>query len=97
LVAQFPKSVVEQIILHPKLQRSFEWDDIPACVKQEAEMRFYDGSVLDDAYTIYGVDPARGALLVVRPDGYVGVVASLSDVQRVDRYLKRCIRTVSGN
>ncbi|KAJ5985729.1 Phenol hydroxylase C-terminal dimerization [Penicillium canescens] len=97
LAAQFPKSVVEQIILHPKLHRSFEWDDIPACVKQEAEMRFYDGSVLDDAYTIYGVDPARGVLLVVRPDGYVGVVASLDDVQRVDRYLKSCIRTVSGN
>jgi hypothetical protein len=64
LAAQFPKSVVEQIILHPKLHRSFEWDDIPACVKQEAEMRFYDGSVLDDAYTIYGVDPAQGAWLL---------------------------------
>lgn len=60
-------------------------------------MRFYDGSVLDDAYTIYGVDPSRGVLLVVRPDGYVGVVASLNDVQRVDRYLKSCIRTVSDN
>ena len=60
-------------------------------------MCFYDGSVLDDAYTIYGVDPAKGVLLVVRPDGYVGVVASLDDVQRVDRYLKSCIRTVSGN
>lgn len=60
-------------------------------------MRFYDGSVLDDAYTIYGVDPAQGVLLVVRPDGYVGVVASLDDVQRVDRYLTSCVRTVSGN
>ena len=53
--------------------------------KRQAEMRFYDGSALDDAYSIYGVDPAQGALVVVRPDGYVGVVACLGDVQKVDR------------
>lgn len=97
LEAQFPKSTVELIILHPRLHRSFEWKDVPACVKQQAEMRFYDGSALDNAYSIYGVDPAHGALVVVRPDGYVGVVACLDDVQRVGGYLKQCIRTVSGN
>jgi hypothetical protein len=58
-------------------------------------MRFHDGSALDDAYAIYGVDPARGALAVIRPDGYVGVVAHLDDVAQVEEYLKRCIRTVS--
>lgn len=97
LEAQFPKSVIEQIILHPQLHRSFEWNDVPMCVKQQAEMRFYDGSALDDAYSIYGVDPVQGALVVVRPDGYVGVVACLGDVQKVDRYLKQCIRTVASN
>lgn len=97
LEAQFPKSIIEQIVLHPQLHRSFEWNDVPTCVKRQAEMRFYDGSALDDAYGIYGVDPARGALVVVRPDGYVGVVSCLGDVQKVDRYLRQCIRTVVNN
>lgn len=93
--AQFPATLIEQIVLHPRLHRSFEWDDIPACVKQQAEMRFYDGSALEDAYGIYGVDPAQGALAVIRPDGYVGVVAHL-DAQMAYEYLRRCIRTVPG-
>jgi hypothetical protein len=91
----FPVSIIELIVLHPKLHRPFEWDDVPVCVKQRAEMRFHDGSALDDAYAIYGVDPAKGALAVIRPDGYVGVVARLDHVSRVEEYLKRCIRTVN--
>ncbi|KAJ5836549.1 hypothetical protein N7447_002575 [Penicillium robsamsonii] len=79
LEAQFPKSTIEQIILHPQLHRSFEWNDVPTCVKQQTEMRFYDGSALGDAYTTYGVDSAQGTLVVVRPDGYVGVFACLSE------------------
>ena len=94
LVSQFPASVIEQIVLHPALHRSFEWDDIPVCVKQDAEMRFYDGSALDDAYSMYGVDPAKGALAVIRPDGYVGIVVRLDEVVRVEDYLKGCIRTI---
>ena len=94
LTGRFPKCLIEQIVLHPRLHRSFEWEDVPACVKQQAEMCFYDGSALDDAYRIYGVDPTQGAVVVVRPDGYVGVVAHLGDVSRIDGFLRRCIRTV---
>lgn len=54
-------------------------------------MSLYSGYDLEDAYQIYGVDPGKGALVVVRPDGYVGVVAHLKDVQRVDAYLSRLI------
>lgn len=95
LMKKFPASIIEQIVLHPRLHRSFEWDDIPACVKQTSEMRFYDGSALDDAYSIYGVDPTCGALAVIRPDGYVGVVSQLGDVKKLEQYLHSCIRTVS--
>jgi phenol 2-monooxygenase len=95
LANKFPASTIEQIVLHPRLHRAFEWDDIPACVKQAAEMRFYDGSALDDAYNIYGVDSAHGALAVIRPDGYVGIVSQLRDVSRLEQYLTACIRTVS--
>lgn len=97
LMGKFPASVIELIVLHPKLHRQFGWDDVPTWIKQRAEMRFHDGSALDDAYAIYGVDSAWGALAVIRPDGYVGVVARLDDVARVEEYLKRCIRMVLGS
>ncbi|OJJ79210.1 uncharacterized protein ASPGLDRAFT_70227 [Aspergillus glaucus CBS 516.65] len=92
LIERFPGSLIETIVVHPPVKREFEWDDIPGCVKEHAEMRFYNGYELEDAYGIYGVDPTKGALAVVRPDGYVGIVAQLSDVSRVEEYLRRCVR-----
>jgi hypothetical protein len=71
------------------------WKDVPRELKEHSEMRFYSGYELtDDVYAIYGVDEAKGALAVVRPDGYIGTIAALDDVKRVEEYLRRCIRTV---
>lgn len=93
MTERFPNSLIELIIVHPRVEREFEWDDVPDCVKQHAEMSFYDGYELEDAYGIYGVDPSKGALAVVRPDGYVGIVSQLGDLSRVEGYLRRCICT----
>ncbi|KAL4889516.1 FAD binding domain-containing protein [Aspergillus ambiguus] len=93
IIERFPESLVELIAIHPRVEKPFEWDDIPGCVKCHAEMRFYNGYDLEDAYGVYGIDPSKGALAIVRPDGYVGVVAELGDVARVDEYLRRCVRT----
>lgn len=57
-------------------------------------MQFYSGYEMDDVYKIYGADAAEGALAVIRPDGYVGITATLNDVTRVEKYLERCLRTV---
>ncbi|KAJ5567861.1 phenol monooxygenase [Penicillium hetheringtonii] len=78
LVTQFPASLIEQIIVYPR-------------VPGQSEMTFYNGYELEDVYGIYGVDPVRGALVVLRPDGYVGLVVALSDTGRVDEYLSRVI------
>ncbi|KKA17585.1 Phenol 2-monooxygenase [Rasamsonia emersonii CBS 393.64] len=69
LLPRFPPSLLEQVVVHPRVSRSFEWKDLPAAVKQHSEMRFYSGYEMDDVYGIYGVEPDRGALAVVRPDG----------------------------
>ncbi|KAJ5368077.1 uncharacterized protein N7496_007837 [Penicillium cataractarum] len=92
VISQFPQSVLEQVVIHPRLSREFMWNDIPHEVKQYSEMSFYSGYEMDDVYGIYGVDPSKGALAVVRPDGYVGVLAELGDVKRIDDYLGRMIR-----
>lgn len=70
------------------------WQDLPGELKKHSEMSFYSGYEIDDVYKIYGVDETRGALAVVRPDGYVGMVAALQDVKRVEEYLERCVRTM---
>ena len=61
-------------------------------VKAEAEMRFYNGTELQDAYKVYGVDPKRGAVTVVRPDGYIGVIADLKHTDSIHMYLKGCLK-----
>lgn len=38
------------------------------------------------AYSNYGIDPLEGAIVVVRPDGYVGVVAPFENISAVDAY-----------
>jgi phenol 2-monooxygenase len=48
----------------------------------------------ETAYTAYGVGPSSGALAVVRSDGYVGTIAKLEAVSRVDKYLSRCLVTM---
>ena len=38
------------------------------------------------AYSTYGIDRRAGATVVVRPDGYVGLVAPLEDVGALNTY-----------
>jgi phenol 2-monooxygenase len=37
-------------------------------------------------YSTYRIDPSAGAIIVVRPDGYVGTVAPLSNLADVEEY-----------
>jgi hypothetical protein len=36
-----PPSIIEQVVIHPKQPRFFEWNDIPSSVKQHSEMSFF--------------------------------------------------------
>ena len=52
---------------------------------------FVDDKDLSDrsgggGYAQYGIDAHAGAVVVVRPDGYVGMVASLDGVDALDAY-----------
>jgi phenol 2-monooxygenase len=96
VISRFPEGIIELVVLHPLQPNSFDWKDIPAAVRELAEMRFYNATILEDAYKVYGVDPSRGALAVVRPDGYIGTLADLGDSERVHEYLKRCLREVKA-
>ncbi|KAL2065311.1 hypothetical protein VTL71DRAFT_2980 [Oculimacula yallundae] len=92
----FPASLIELVVLHPLPSNTFVWKDVPAAIKEEAEMSFNNATELEDAYAVYGVDRKKGALVVVRPDGYVGLVAGggREELRRVERYLRGCLRCI---
>lgn len=94
IIARYPAGIIELVALHPLPPNTFVWTDIPEVVKRYAEMRFYNGTELQDAYQTYGVDKEKGAMALVRPDGYIGTIAALGDVERIDRYLQGCLRQV---
>lgn len=77
-------------VLHPLAER-FEWTDIPAGVKNLAEMRVYGLSKTEDAYEIYGIPKEEGLIAVVRPDGYIGMLAPLSGHAQVKAYFDGCL------
>lgn len=93
VIPSFPQDIIELVVIHPIRTGRFEWTDVPACLKQHAEMRFH-GIGEDHAYGIYGVPEHQGAIVIVRPDGYVGIVTHLWEVEQACTYLKSCLVTV---
>jgi phenol 2-monooxygenase len=39
-------------------------------------------------YESYGISPEEGAIVAVRPDGYVGFVSVLEKVEELESYLR---------
>lgn len=46
------------------------------------------GDHYEGVYQMYGVDVERGAVAVIWPDGYIGAVAAVHDVEVVRKYLE---------
>lgn len=93
ILQKFPKGTVTPIVMHPLTSR-FEWTDLPAGVKTFAEMRTYGVSKKEDVYQVLGVSKDDGVVAVVRPDGYVGMMAPLSKTRDVEDYLRGCLVTI---
>jgi phenol 2-monooxygenase len=89
-IQQFPAGMIDLVVIHP-LAKRFEWTDIPSDVKEVAEMRVYGLSNKEDAYEIYGISKDGGIIAVVRPDGYVGMLAPLSGSALVEAYFRDCL------
>lgn len=90
IIQKFPAGAIDLLILHP-LRDRFEWSNIPLGVKTCAEMRTYGLAKKEDAYEIFGVSKDEGLIAVIRPDGYVGMLAPLSDPQLVEAYFSGCL------
>ncbi len=50
-------------------------------------------NVTGSGYDAFGIDRAEGAIVVVRPDGYVAKVASIDRVSELDVYFSSFMKT----
>ncbi|KDQ19599.1 hypothetical protein BOTBODRAFT_28168 [Botryobasidium botryosum FD-172 SS1] len=71
--------------------------DVPARLRFHWSKVFTDdvslcGKLGGKVYSSYGISPERGALVVCRPDGYVGMVAALDDFAAVGEYFATFMR-----
>lgn len=89
VIPSFPASMIELVVVHP-LKARFEWTQIPRRVKELAEMSFH-GCTEQDVYGIYGVLETVGSLVVVRPDGVVGIVEHLEAHEAIKAFFGGCL------
>ncbi|QKX53821.1 uncharacterized protein TRUGW13939_00901, partial [Talaromyces rugulosus] len=79
-------SIVELLLIHASPQVNVEWDDFPSVFRQRDDRGVVDyWKILADrpcfhdetghVYEQYGIDKEVGAIVVLRPDGYVAKVA----------------------
>ena len=95
IVPVFPKDTIELVVVHPIRTKNFEWTDLPTCLKTYSEMRFH-GLGDQPVYQIYGVAEHEGAIMLVRPDGYVGAIVHLHKTDEVLAYLRKCLVSLSS-
>jgi phenol 2-monooxygenase len=90
-------SVIEILTLHSSPRTETNIFDFPSCLRpfDEDVGWDYDKIFVDDAiyhyghgqaYKQYGVDPQKGAVVVVRPDQYVAYTGEIEDVESLERY-----------
>lgn len=96
IIPAYPKDTIELVALHPFHTRDFEWDQMPSCLKEFVEMTFHGPMGPAPLYEIYGVDQSIGAVVTVRPDGYVGAVKSLADAKSLGAYFDNCLVRVDA-
>lgn len=77
-------------MLHQLGGHSFEWSDIPGCVKHEAEMRFHNAST--EAYVMLAIDKGKEEVAIVRPHWFIGMVAHLTEIGEAEDSLRKILK-----
>ena len=93
IMQQFPAGIINLVVLH-SLSDRFEWTQLPPGAKTFAEMRTYGLAKDEDAFEVLGVSKDEGVIAVVRPDGYIGMLAPLLGSRSVEEYFRGCLTGV---
>lgn len=95
----FPPTLVEAVIIHPYASNHcLEWlTHFPKVVRENSEWLIF-GDEYDEAYKNWGVNKKKGALAIIRPDGYVGAVTEVEGLLAgtaeafVEGYLEKLLK-----
>ncbi|TFL02292.1 FAD binding domain-containing protein [Pterulicium gracile] len=90
------KEMFEIVTISIGRKSDLKFTGVPAMLRSHWTKVFIDDCDVTEtkgghAYDAYGVD-VQGAAVVVRPDGYIGCVASLESAEPVDQYLSDFLR-----
>lgn len=88
-IAKTYSGLVEEVILQPHADGSFEWPDLPSILRDQAEMRLHHAS--KEVYDTYAVDIEHGAVALVRPDEVVCIATSLRNLDCIEEMLQRLL------
>ncbi|KAI8996410.1 FAD binding domain-containing protein [Trametes punicea] len=86
-----PSTVFDILSISSAKKQDVNYTDLPRLFRQHWSKVLLDDTdmyarVGGGGYEAYGIEPQRGAIVVVRPDGYVGMVAPLERLKDVDAY-----------
>ncbi|CAK7206201.1 hypothetical protein SEUCBS139899_008987 [Sporothrix eucalyptigena] len=90
-------SVIEVLTVHSAHRTDYTVLDFPEVLRPFHEVDGWDYNKIfvddesyheghGDAYKNYGIDPAKGAVIVIRPDQYVSYVGPVADYDSLDRF-----------
>ncbi|CAK7228717.1 hypothetical protein SBRCBS47491_007001 [Sporothrix bragantina] len=90
-------SVIEVLTVHHGHRQEYTVLDFPEVLRPYDEVEGWDYNKIfvdeesyheghGEAYKNYGIDPAQGAVIILRPDQYVSYVGPVSDYESLDRF-----------
>ncbi|KAL4802050.1 FAD binding domain-containing protein [Aspergillus unguis] len=96
-------SVIEVLTVHPGPRWDVELSDLPEAFHPYSDDIGWDyGKVFVDddsyheghgqAFANYGIDPDRGAAVILRPDQYVSWVGDMDDYDQISRFFSQFMR-----
>ncbi|KAF7332387.1 hypothetical protein MKEN_00120500 [Mycena kentingensis (nom. inval.)] len=91
VVSQYGHKAVDVLSIAKSKRPNFNFLELPDALRPHWSKVFCDeknlrGTEGGEAYDAYGIDSAVGAIVVVRPDGYIGMVGPLSEPRMVEAY-----------
>ncbi|KAJ7580156.1 FAD binding domain-containing protein [Mycena floridula] len=95
---QFPLDAFDIISISSAKKANVRYTDLPAIFRSHWSKVFIDdvdvaGGQGGIAYASLGIDP-NGAVILVRPDGYIGAVVPLDGVDAINKYLANFMKPI---
>ncbi|KAF7794992.1 hypothetical protein EIP86_006136 [Pleurotus ostreatoroseus] len=93
-----PTKVFDVLAISSATKEQLNFTDLPPVLRPRWSNVLLDdtdmyGRVGGHGYETYGLDPTSGAIVIVRPDGYIGMITALDEVDTIDQYFGSFMRS----